>query len=71
MGFGLVTLALLARRRRMWWLIPGLAFGTTLSLVRMAAGGHFLSDVTFGGLIASATGLAVYALLYRNQAARA
>jgi lipid A 4'-phosphatase len=71
MGFGLVTLALLARRRRMWWLIPGLAFGTTLSLVRMAAGGHFFSDVIFGGLIASATGLAVYALLYRNQAARA
>jgi lipid A 4'-phosphatase len=70
MGFGLVTLALFARRRRMAWLIPGLAMGTTLAVVRMAAGGHFLSDVIFGGLVASATGLAVYAFVYRDQAAR-
>jgi len=68
MGFGLTALALVFGRGV--WLIPGLVLGTLLALVRMAAGGHFLSDVIFGGLIASATGLVVYALVYRRQAAR-
>jgi lipid A 4'-phosphatase len=67
MGFGLTALALVIGRSV--WLIPGLVLGVMLSLVRMAAGGHFLSDVIFGGLIASATGLLVYALVYRRQAA--
>jgi lipid A 4'-phosphatase len=77
MGFGLVVLALLApRRRRAWALVPGLVMGGALSVTRMAAGGHFLSDVLFGGLMAAAVGLAVYAVLYRDrpnpdQAARA
>ena len=71
MGFGLVTLALFARRRRALVLVPGLVMGSSLALVRMAAGGHFLSDVVFGGLIASAVGLVVYALIYRGQAVRA
>jgi len=69
MGFGLTALALVLGRSV--WLIPGLVLGILLSLVRMGAGGHFLSDVIFGGLIASATGLAVYALVYRRQAKRA
>ncbi|MBM3547555.1 MAG: phosphatase PAP2 family protein [Alphaproteobacteria bacterium] len=66
LGFGLTALALVIGRSV--WLIPGLVLGVMLALVRMAAGGHFLSDVIFGGLIASATGLAVYALVYRRQA---
>jgi lipid A 4'-phosphatase len=70
MGFSLVVLALLARRRRWLALLPGLALGTALSVVRMAAGGHFLSDVVFGGLIAAAVAVAVYSLVYRPQAAR-
>jgi lipid A 4'-phosphatase len=71
MGFGLLVLALLARRRRWLALLPGLVLGTALSVVRMAAGGHFLSDVIFGGLLAVAVGVAVYAVVYRGQAARA
>lgn len=70
MGFGLVVLALLVRRRRLLALVPGLALGGIVAVARMAAGGHFLSDVIFAGLIAAATGLAVYVLVYRPQAAR-
>lgn len=70
MGFGLVVLALLVRRRRLLALVPGLALGAIMAVARMAAGGHFLSDVIFAGLIAAATGLAVYAVVYRPQAAR-
>jgi lipid A 4'-phosphatase len=71
MGFSLVVLALLVRRRRWLALLPGLALGTALSVARMAGGGHFLSDVVFGGLIAAAVAVAVYAVIYRTQAARA
>jgi lipid A 4'-phosphatase len=71
MGFSLVVLALLARRRRWLALLPGLALGTALSLVRMAAGGHFLSDVIFGGLIAAAVAVAIYAVIYRPRPAPA
>ncbi len=71
MGFGLVVLALLVRRRRWLALVPGLVLGGAMAVARMAAGGHFLSDAAFAGLIAAATGLAVYALVYRSQAARA
>lgn len=69
MGFGLVVLALLVRRRRLLALMPGLMLGGTMAVARMAAGGHFLSDAVFAGLIAAATGLVVYAIAYRNQAA--
>ena len=70
MGFGLVVLSLLVSRRRLLALVPGLALGGIMAVARMAAGGHFLSDVIFAGLIAAATGLVVYVLVYRPQAAR-
>lgn len=70
MGFGLLTLAWLARRRRGLAMLPGLALGTGMALARMSAGGHFLSDSIFAGIIASATGLLVYWAIYRPQATR-
>ncbi|NTV95499.1 MAG: phosphatase PAP2 family protein [Thiobacillus sp.] len=45
-GFSLAALAFVARRPRRW-LIAGLALGSALGLMRMAQGGHFLSDVIF------------------------
>lgn len=58
-GFALAALgyATLSRRRR--WLAIGAAtcFGLLVGLARVAAGGHFLSDVLFSGLIV--VGLAV------------
>jgi len=45
-GFGLVALAFVARRPRPW-LLAGIAAGAALGLMRMAQGGHYLSDVVF------------------------
>lgn len=45
-GFGLVALAFIARRPRPW-LLAGIAAGAALGLMRMAQGGHYLSDVVF------------------------
>lgn len=45
-GFSLAALAFLSRRPRRW-LVAGLALGGGLGLMRMAQGGHFLSDVIF------------------------
>jgi lipid A 4'-phosphatase len=71
MAFGLAVVALLVPRRRWLAAAPGLVLGTAMAVARMAAGGHFLSDVIFAGLIATGTGLLVYVAVYRPQAARA
>lgn len=67
MAFGLLTLAWLAHRRRWLAMLPGLALGVGMGVARMSAGAHFLSDAVFAGLIASATGLAVYWVVYRPE----
>lgn len=46
LGFGVIALAFVSRRPRRW-LIAGMALGAGLGLMRMAQGGHFLSDVVF------------------------
>jgi lipid A 4'-phosphatase len=52
------------RRRRPAWAYASLAFGlvtgTALGLGRMAAGGHFLSDVAWSALLAWGVGHALY-----------
>ena len=51
-GFTLLALGLLgapATRRR--WLLWGLAAGLSTGALRIAQGGHFLSDVLFSGLV--------------------
>lgn len=52
LGFWLVAPALLApvgQRRR--WVAAALAFGLAVGVVRIAQGGHFLSDVAFSGVM--------------------
>jgi SAM-dependent methyltransferase/membrane-associated PAP2 superfamily phosphatase len=46
-GFALLIPAFLFPRRRRLWLAAGLAAGAGLGWMRMAQGGHFLSDVVF------------------------
>lgn len=50
-GFSIVGFGMWAppRRRRRWWL-AGMALGAGIGWVRIAQGGHFLSDVVFSGL---------------------
>lgn len=49
-AFSLMALAWVAKRRR-FWLMAGTLWGAHMGLVRIAQGGHFLSDVVFAGFI--------------------
>lgn len=53
-----------ARRRRAW-LVCGALFGIVVSGVRIAQGGHFLSDCLFSAILMLGTGWAVHALIFR------
>lgn len=50
-AFSLLALAWVFPRRRRFWLAAGLLWGAHMGLVRMAQGGHFLSDVVFAGFV--------------------
>ena len=77
-GYMLGAFFLIWRRRRPWlaWaaLVGALALGTLLGMGRMAAGGHFLSDVIWSGIIAYGVVLTLYFGVLRipqREAARA
>jgi lipid A 4'-phosphatase len=57
-----------ARRRRLA-ITAALAFGGLVALVRLGQGAHFLSDVTFAGLITIAVVLALYLVMFPRRAA--
>ncbi|HUN46962.1 MAG TPA: phosphatase PAP2 family protein [Stellaceae bacterium] len=68
-GFGLVAFAFLTRdrRRRRAIAAAAIGFGSLVGVVRIAEGGHFLSDVVFAGLLVSGlTWLLAWALLQRD-----
>ncbi len=44
-AFSLIGFALLSRKRKTLWMSLAFAYGVFVSLARMSAGGHFLSDV--------------------------
>jgi lipid A 4'-phosphatase len=47
-----------------------LLYGTTIGLVRMALGGHFLTDVIFAGVLTALIVWLLYGLLYRWRRTR-
>ena len=51
--------AFLYRRKATVLLAAGIAAGTLDGLIRMAEGGHFLSDVVFAGVLMALTTVAV------------
>ena len=57
-----------ARRRRIA-VAAALVFGGLIALVRLGQGAHFLSDVTFAGLITIAVVLALYLVMFPRRAA--
>ena len=68
-GFGLIAYAFLATdpRRRRAIAAAAIGFGSLVGLVRLAEGGHFLSDVVFSGLLVGGlTWLLAWALLQRD-----
>lgn len=69
-GFWWMALAFVDRRRRGMWLALGLALGLGIGLVRIAQGGHFVSDVLFSGWIVFGTILALRALMLKRPRRR-
>ena len=66
-GFWMLAPALLAPPPlRAAAVAAALAFGVTTSLLRVAFGGHFLSDVLFGGLISALVVIALLRWLLRR-----
>lgn len=62
-GFVTLALALLAVRRRCRWIIASIGLGAFFGLIRIAQGGHFLSDVLFSGFFVGLTTLILYELI--------
>ena len=58
-GFSPLVGCAVDRRRRWWWLAIGMGLGLGVGLLRMAMGGHFLSDVLLSGVIVSIVASAV------------
>lgn len=68
-GFSLMSLGMFSvRRRRQYWLMSGLIAGGLIGAVRIAQGGHFLSDVVFSFLAIWSSHLLVRALWLRFRA---
>ncbi len=44
-AFSLIGFALLAKNRKKFWMLLAITYGVLVSLARVAAGGHFFSDV--------------------------
>lgn len=75
MGFYFFALALVARRlqyRKTFWtaLLLALALGISLSLARIAQGGHFLSDTLASALVMWLTAYACDRLVYQGELKR-
>jgi lipid A 4'-phosphatase len=70
-GFFLIALALLARRRRMLWMGLAVTYGGLVSVARMAAGGHFLSDVVVSFFVVYITSKMLYYLFFGRGEAEA
>lgn len=69
-GFSLVALALLLEgRKRRWVIALALFSGSVIGLVRIAQGGHFLSDVIFSFVFVYLISYALYAAMYRRSGA--
>lgn len=68
-GFAFIAFWFLLRRHRSGWaklaLAVALVFGCAIGLTRMAAGGHFLSDVMWSGWLALFAGWVLYYPLMR------
>ena len=68
-AFALVAFAFLLHKRRTFWFALTLGYGTIVGLVRIAEGGHFLSDVIVSFYIMMIVSyLLYYLLLSRHDA---
>lgn len=66
-AFFLIALALLARKNRVFWMSLAFAYGIIISYVRIAAGGHFLSDAVVSFFIVYITSLILYGIIFKGK----
>lgn len=65
-AFFLLALALLATRRRKFWLSLVFVYGILISFVRIAEGGHFFSDTVVSFFVVYITAFALYGYMFQN-----
>jgi PAP2 (acid phosphatase) superfamily protein len=70
-AFWLLGLAWIDRRRRVLWWAIGLTFGVLVSAVRIAQGGHFLSDAIGALLVVWACNALLFRLVFGARSAGA
>lgn len=70
-GFFLLAPAFILARQRRAWLAAGFAAGGLLGLMRLAQGGHFLSDVIFSFYIVYFAAWLIHRLMYNDRPLRA
>ncbi len=66
-AFSLLGFALLATKRRTLWVSLALSYGVFVSIARMAAGGHFFSDVVTSFFIVYIATQFFYALILKKD----
>lgn len=66
-AFGLIALALLAKRRRTVAMTAAIATGSLVGLGRIIQGGHFLSDVFFSFVFVYLTAKILYYFTFEKQ----
>jgi lipid A 4'-phosphatase len=62
-GFVLVALAFLARKRRGLWIALAMSTGLLIGLVRIVQGAHFFSDVLYSGILVYGSARALHYLI--------
>jgi len=66
-AFSLMGFSLLATRRKKMWLNLAITYGALVSIARMSAGGHFLSDVVTSFFIVFISTHILYKLIFKQE----
>ncbi|MBU0631315.1 phosphatase PAP2 family protein [bacterium] len=66
-AFFLISLALLVRKNRMFWMGLAFAYGIVISYIRIAAGGHFFSDTVVSFFIVYIISLMLYGIIFKGK----
>ncbi len=66
-AFALIAFAMVAPRRKKFWMSLALAYGFAVSLARIIAGGHFLSDTFVSFFIILITSKMLYYLMFERK----
>jgi lipid A 4'-phosphatase len=66
-AFSMLGFALLAKRRRKLWITLALTYGVLVSIARIIAGGHFLSDTVTSFFIVYISTYILYKLIMKDE----